>query len=415
MNNTKVLAELEFNNIINESCAQTQTGIDLLNKYKSYLMTHDCSYGLVNSFIKEAQSCRYDNGVNRVLEELLDYIDGNKTIWALATVCEGIRYANNSKDYLNRNALKHVEPLLELDESEVVKRIRTGALKDVMYCESFRTIAQQIYKEQPVVESCNEYVIVHPISMIENVGDGHCFEVAGNLYKMDDNGDIMEAQWSEVSNTFKTITNLLESNNCTVDSDTIEITAGNAKYTISESEKVVKVGKEGTQEFTVEQLRENNRLVLMTANPRFRNQLGSILEGIALIAENYGNVVNLDNTSIYSTKNDRFVVIESKNNLFATLLQSNHCAKWTINENAIDAVDFIKSKTNVQLSEKYQATIANALESRSEEDKKIIEESKKEEQIQSYKERIETLTEKFKNDPIKLAVISKLAQDVSNL
>ena len=415
MNNTKVLAELEFNNIINESWAQTQTGIDLLNKYKSYLMTNDCSYGLVNSFVKEAQSCRYDNGVNRVLEELLDYIDGNKTIWALATVCEGIRHTTNSKDYLNRNALKHVEPLLELDESEVVKRIRTGALKDVMYCESFRTIAQQIYKEQPVVESCNEYVVAHPISMIENVGDGHCFEVAGSLYKMDDNGDIMETQWSEVSNTFKTITNLLESNSCTVDSDTIEITAGNAKYTISESETITKIGKEGTQEFTVEQLRENNRLVLMTANPRFRNQLGALLEGIALIAENYDNIVNLDNTSIYSTKNDRFVVIESKNNLFATLLQSNHSAKWTVNENAIDAVNFIKSKTNVYLNEKYQTTIANAMESRSEEDKVLIEESKKEEQIQSYRERIEALTEKFRDDPVKLAVISKLSKDVSNL
>ena len=120
MNNTKVLAELEFNDIINGSAARTQTGADLLNKYKTYLMTNDCSYGLVNSFVKEAQSCRYDNGVNRVLEEVLDYIDGNKTIWALATVCEGIKYNTNSKDYLKRSTLKYVEPLLELVESEVV-------------------------------------------------------------------------------------------------------------------------------------------------------------------------------------------------------------------------------------------------------------------------------------------------------
>ena len=39
MNNTKVLAELEFNDIINGSAARTQTGADLLNKYKTYLMT----------------------------------------------------------------------------------------------------------------------------------------------------------------------------------------------------------------------------------------------------------------------------------------------------------------------------------------------------------------------------------------
>ena len=35
MNNTKVLAELEFNDIINGSAARTQTGADLLNKYKT--------------------------------------------------------------------------------------------------------------------------------------------------------------------------------------------------------------------------------------------------------------------------------------------------------------------------------------------------------------------------------------------
>ena len=61
--NTKTLSELEFNEIINESYAQTQTGEDLLNKYKAYLMSNSCSYGLVNSFVKEAQLCKYDNGV----------------------------------------------------------------------------------------------------------------------------------------------------------------------------------------------------------------------------------------------------------------------------------------------------------------------------------------------------------------
>jgi hypothetical protein len=36
-----------------------------------------------------------------------------------------------------------------------------------------------------------------------------------------------------------------------------------------------------------------------------------------------------------------------------------------------------------------------------------------EQKLQSYKERISVLTEKFKNDPTKLAVLSKLAQDLS--
>ena len=120
--NTKTLSELEFNEIINESYAQTQTGEDLLNKYKAYLMSNSCSYGLVNSFVKEAQLCKYDNGVYKVLENVVNYISENKTLWALATACENINYNTNSKNYLNRSALKVVEPLLNLTEDEVVKQ-----------------------------------------------------------------------------------------------------------------------------------------------------------------------------------------------------------------------------------------------------------------------------------------------------
>ena len=36
-----------------------------------------------------------------------------------------------------------------------------------------------------------------------------------------------------------------------------------------------------------------------------------------------------------------------------------------------------------------------------------------EQKLQSYRERIEMLTEKFKNDPTKLAVLSKCAQDLN--
>ena len=413
--NTKTLSELEFNEIINESYAQTQTGEDLLNKYKAYLMSNSCSYGLVNSFVKEAQLCKYDNGVYKVLENVVNYISENKTLWALATACENINYNTNSKNYLNRSALKVVEPLLNLTEDEVVKQIQTGALRNAMHCEAFKNIASQIYKSQPLVEVNENYVVAHPVSIVENVGDGHCFEVVGKLYKLDDEGHVTEAKWTDVSNTFKTITDILESNNCTVTGDTIEITAGKAKYAISEANKVTKYGKEGTLELSVEQLRENNNLMVMTANPRFKNQFASILEGVALIAENYDRIVNLDNVSIFSTKNDRFMVIESNDNLYATLLASNHSQKWTINENAINAVDFIRSKTNVNISDTHADNINAAIQTIDENSKNNFNELQRQTNIQSIKERIEVLTEKFKNDPVKLAVITKLAQDVAEL
>ena len=153
----------------------------------------------------------------------------------------------------------------------------------------------------------------------------------------------------------------------------------------------------------------------MTAIPRHKNQLAGILEAVALVCENYDSIANMDNVSIYTTKNDKFVVIEAGVNLYATLLASNRHSKWTVNENAIEALSFIKSKTNVTLSDNYSKLVEEAVAVADEEEKTRIQEELKAQEQQSYKERIEALTEKFKNDPVKLAVLSKLAQELAEI
>lgn len=411
----KILAEMDFGAIIGLAEACTATGSEMLNKYKSHLMANESTCGLVNNFVREASQCRYDNGVNKVLEAVADYIQSNKTSWALATACESIMGNNSSYNYLNRNACKHVENLLEMQEEDVIKYIKAGALKNVMYCESFRNIAKQVFAEQPIIESNAEFTTIHPISLVENAGDGVCFEVNGSVYKMCDGEVVIESNWNEVSNTFRTISQLLESNITSVDQTMITVKVGNVEYQIKEDNKVTRIGKDNTLELTVEQLRDNNKLMVTATNPRHRNQMAATLEAIALTCENYSHIVNLDNVSIYSTNRDRFVVIEAGNNLYATLLNSTHNQKWTINENVIDALSFIKNKTNVSLSENYKTLVENHLEQVSIDEKEQIEMDLKAQEVQSYKDRIAALTEKFKNDPVKLAVLSKLAQEVSKV
>lgn len=410
----KILAEMDFASIISQANAQTQTGAEVINKYKSHLMANESTCTLVNNFIREASICRYDNGVNYVLEQVSDFINSNKTSWALSTACESINNNGSHYNYLNRNAAKQVEKLLEMEEEDVVKYIKAGALKNVMYCEAFRNIAKQVYKNQPLVEATAEYTKITPISLIENAGDGVYFEVLGSLYKISDDKTIQECQWNEVSNTFKTITQLLESNSTTVDEFTITINTNNATYEISEANKVKRIGKEGTSEMTVEQLRDNNRLVLAATNPRHRNNMAGVLEAIALTCENYDHIVSMDNVSIYNTKNDKFIVIESGENLYSTLLASNKHQKWTVNENVVSALSFIKSKTNTNLSENYKEVVESYMDTVSEKEQIDIQNEIKENQKNSYKERIEALTEKFKNDPVKLAVLSKCAQQLQD-
>jgi hypothetical protein len=389
--------------------AQTQTGAELLNKYNSYLLVNEANCALINSFVKEAAQHTYDNGVYEALTQVSEYINANKASWALATACESINANNSSYNYINRNAAKQVEKLLEMEEEDVVRYVKNGALKNVMFCEAFRNIAKQIFKETPIVEAMADYTVIHPVSFVESVGDGMCFTIEGKLFKFDDDKNITECAWNEVSNTFRTITAILESKDSQIDGNNISIKAGNGTYVISEANKVVREGKE----MTVAQLREHNRLVLMTANPRFRNQLAAVLEGIALVAENYDKITNMDNACIYTTANDKFLVIEGANTLYATLLASKRHPAWTVNENAIDTLTFIKTKTNVSLSENYNSLVKNHLEKVSEQEQENIMKELHEQQIQSYKERIEMLTEKFKNDPVKLAVLSKCAQDLN--
>lgn len=406
----KLLADLEFNSIIGESMAQTATGAGLLDKYKATLMANESSCRLVNNFVAEASQHRYDNGVSAVLEQVADYIQCNKTSWALASVCEALRAGKTSYNYLNQSAVSQVEKLLENDEETVNKYIKAGALKNVMYVTEFRNIAKQVYHDMPMVESAADYTMIRPISFVENCGDGYMFEAAGKVFKVSADKTITEGAWNETSNTFRTVSSLLESTLCSFDevSESVTVNFNNNEYVISECGKV----KKGDREMTVEQLRENNRLVLMTTNPRMAGQVAGVLESIALLAENFDHVAKMDNTGIYETRGDRFLVICEGTNMFTTLLQSNHSGAWTYNCNVVEALEAIKKNTRVSLSEKYNDQVKALIENISEQEREKIAQDLQESKKNGIRARIEALTEKFKDDPTKLAVLSQIAQDL---
>ena len=266
----KILTDLDFDGVLAEAKTNTQSGSELVTNYRSYLMNNPNSYALVNNFIKEARNCTFDNGVYHVLEYLVDYLDTNKTLWALATACESIENSNNSRSYLDKNAARQVQPLLEMEEDQVVKYIKAGALKNVMFCESFRNIAKQVYKNQPIVEAAADYTITHPVSLVESTGDGVCFEIGGIIYKVGNDKSVQQVDASEVSNEFRNISRLLESNNTMIDEHAVTVRIGDAVYEISEVNECKKTFKGKTQTLTIDQLRENNRLILMSANPHRR-------------------------------------------------------------------------------------------------------------------------------------------------
>ena len=79
-------------------------------------------------------------------------------------------------------------------------------------------------------------------------------------------------------------------------------------------------------------------------------------------------------------------------------------------DSSLDVVELVIRKPIFSIHEDF---FINLLRVRSIEYPSI--EAFKDNKVKSYKERIEALTEKFKNDPVKLAVLSKLAQEVSEI
>lgn len=408
----KILTELEFGSIISEAQAQTATGSTLLNRYKSHCMSNESTCALVNNFIKEASKLTYDNGVVAVLEEVADFVNSNKTRWQIASACENIQSQQTSYNMLNMNAAKQAEKLVDLNEEEAVKYIKAGAFKNIMFCEAFRSIAKSVFKNQPMMEANAEYTTVHPISIVENNGDDLYFEVAGNLYKLNEDSQVSAANWNEVSNTFKNVTSILESNLASCCDETLSFKVNDHEYRINEANKVTKISNNVEKEMTVEQLREDNRLMINATNPRFQNEMARVLECVAQVCENYDRIVSLDNTSIIESKNDKFILVECGGNVFATLLKSTHNPQWTINEGAMKAVDFIKSKTRIDLTEKLNEAIKTNIAKVSDEEKQVMEQELEDKEIQDVKDRIAALTEKYKDDPAKLAVLASLSESL---
>lgn len=409
----EALASLDFGAILSKASYQTQTGKNLVEKYQSYVMTNAVTCGLVNSFLSEAKNCLYDSGVQKIYEVVAQHVSENRYSWMLASACESIESNRSSYNYLNRNAAEQVRKLLEMKEEDVVSYVKAGALKHVMYCEAFRNIAKAIYKDQPVVESFENYSKTHPISIVENKEGVIYFAVANGIYKIYE-GKVEEALTSEVSQEFLTIARLLESNILHYENGVITYDDKNMKIEISES-GIIKERNGQRTEMSVEQLREHNALYVRGLMNIQRNQVGAILEGLVKIAENFSNICILDNVSIVNSKNDTLLTIENEDQMYAKCLSTNHTSHWQICENIYEAINFIKERTHVDLTEEYQDKINSIIEKVEGEEAQRIQEEVKQNELLARKRTIEELIEKHKDDPVRMAVLSKAAEQLGQL
>ena len=140
-----------------------------------------------------------------------------------------------------------------------------------------------------------------------------------------------------------------------------------------------------------------------------------MLESFAKIVENYEHIAILNNVSIINNNNDKFLVIENNNNAYAKMLRTNHSQPWEVKGDITKVVETVKKYTRLDITKLYEQAIGVAIEESKKEEGKKIQENLMETEIDKRKQKIAELTEKFKNDPTKLAMLSQVAQDLANL
>ena len=413
----KVLAGMDFSGKLFEAKAQTALGNELITKYRSFVVANPTTCATVNNFLKEARSLTYDSGIQALVESLATTLEENKFGWALASVCESISNSSHRTNYLQLRAVEQVSPMLEMKEDEIVSYIKSGALKNVMYVEAFRNIAKAIYKEQPIVEYSEDFTTTHPISLVEQVEDSYYFHAAGRLFRTNAQG-IFEADRKDVSSEFLTVASLLESGMVKYADDGLTMELNGRLYKVYEENEEVKcsITVEGkTSVYTIDQLRENNNYFVMAAPANQKAQRAALLEGFAKVFENFSKVAILNNVSVISNANDRFILIENNGNAYAKLLQSNHCQPWEVKNDIAKVCESVKKFTRLDITKLYTESVNKAVEQAKEKEGQQIKENLEKDAIQQRKDRIAELTEQFKDDPIRLKMLASIAADLNEL
>ncbi len=409
----KVLTDLDFSRIVLEGAAQTAVGSDLLSKYQTYVLNNAVSCSVVNNFIKESAACSYDNGISYIRDMVTDYVGSNRTLWAIATACESIANSRASYNMLNRYAADQAAKLLEMDEESCRRYIKAGGMKDIMFCENFRNVAKDVFRDNKEVTIAEEYTATTPQVYTEKTSNGRCFRLFGHLYQLNEDKTLATDVEERPSNTFFMISDLLDAPFCTIEEDNVVVKYDNYTYTIPEKDKVMIQSVSESKTINPAQLREHNAMILRATNPRMTHQVAAVLEAVALACENYDNICDLDIAKVYTTKNDKFFVIESSDSLYAKSLQSTHDrVGWEIMESAPKALNIIQSKTKVEIAENYANAVDKSIANVSEQEKEDVKKNIMESQVQSIRERIGQLTNKFKDDPVKLALLAKLGEDL---
>lgn len=422
--NLNLIKGLQFAEKLNMTEAITESGKEFLKSYRGYLYTNPASYGLVNGFISEACNHKYDNGIASILESVLKYVTENKISWKIASACEIIENSNDPYGYIAKEGCKTAEKLLEMNESEVVQYIKAGALKSIQYIPEFRNICKEVYGTMHVDEvRTQQYSLINPLSYAIVNENETWFCVNGLTYCIKE-GKVENKMCED--KTFNTINYLLPNFEKVDESLVFTWTPnfGEKPFTFVLAESGIQLKKDGivdesfnnTVDFKV--YCDNLSTTMFGAT---KTNFMNIVANVATVQEGMDNICEVDNAKILECADGSVAtIVEAKENVALTWNRSaqvkcNECQNF---EYMHEALDQIKSLTNINLRENYQARIDEDLKKEDPDSYAQIQEqlrANKDAKIESRRMKIQQLAESYKNDPTKIAILSTLSKELAML
>ena len=419
-----LLKDLDFATKLNSTEAITEAGKEILKGYRAYMYTNAPTCGIVNGFVLEASKCSFDTGLNNILESVKEYINENNISWKLASACESIE-ANNSKyNYINKIGVEQVKKLLEMNESDVVSYIKAGVLKNIQYIPEFRAVCKEVYKTQITEMQAPNYTVMNPISYVYvNENKAQYFNVLGKTFKIEDN-KVSESNCDDKK--FARINSLLEGYKRSENGIFVEVQGAHGdklRFEINENGLTFTrngFGKEINETFEnhiafQEYCNTLSKIMNMNEKLSFMNLTSSISE----VFEAFDNIVSLDNVKVLTTNNNTVcAIIEAKDNVNLTVYRNikQGTGSYTY-DYMVEALNEVVKLTGVDLKTMFEDRINEDMKKLDPQAQEIKEqlEANKEAQYAIRKKKIAMLAEQYKNDPIKIALLNKVAKDLAIL
>jgi len=417
---TKLLTNLNFAELISKNDAITEAGKEMLKGYRGYCYSNPVSCSLVNNFIAEASKFGFDPGLNNILESVNNFIKENNISWKLASACESINANNSTYNYINKIGVEQVSKLLEMNEAEVISYIKAGSLKNIQYIPEFRAICKEVYKTQVTEAQAVNYNVVNPISYVyENEEDkSYYFKTCGTIFKVNESN--IEIVGTCEDETFNKVNSLLESFGRDGENIFYEFkgSRGIYNFSINENGLTFTYGNNKVEFDDATKFLEHCDTLSKVLLPAEKIQLMKVASAVSTVLENMDNVLLIDCCKLLSSQNATCAIVESKDSVNVTVFNSVHNGTSTKNyDYVVEALNDVIKISGIDLKYMYEDRINEDMKKLDPQAKEIKEqlEANREEQYNIRKRKIAMLAEQCKNDPVRIALLNKVAKDLSIL